>query len=381
MATAVDGTFNYLADDVLGTDAVAFDSTGAPIASRLYTPYGAVRYANGAMPDSFGFTGQREDAATGLDYYGFRYYDPSAGQFISPDSTLSQNGADLWGLSRYAYVEGNPATKKDPDGHCFPICTMIAGALVGAAVGAVASIATQAASGSCCDWGTVGKEAAVGAVSGAISGLVGPAGGVVAQTIVGAAAGAAGQVVSNALNHKPLGDGVLLAAGVGAVTGGVTGGIARGLAILKAPRLAGQRAAELGQRITPMWWQKKAATIVTAHLEDGTGAIQKFVTVNETGWSKGFGTTVRAALKRGEGWIEPWATAGGRAHGEDYVLAYAQRNGLKLRGIGASNLICGGCEGNITRAWGYRVIGSRVSPRTGTGFIPYWMRSARHWWN
>lgn len=33
--------------------------------------------------------------------------------------------------------------------------------------------------------------------------------------------------MANAWDHKPLGDGVLLAAGVGAITGGVTGGIGK----------------------------------------------------------------------------------------------------------------------------------------------------------
>ncbi len=74
----------------------------------------------------------------------------------------------------------------------------------------------------------------MGAVSGAVSGLAGPAGGAIAtiatHAIVGAASGAAGQVVSNALDHKPLVDGVLLAAGVGALTGGVEGGFTAYLA-------------------------------------------------------------------------------------------------------------------------------------------------------
>jgi len=36
---------------------------------------------------------------------------------------------------------------------------------------------------------------------------------------VGAAVGAGSQLASNAINHKPLGDGVLLSAAVGGVTG------------------------------------------------------------------------------------------------------------------------------------------------------------------
>ena len=69
------------------------------------------------MPGSYGFTGQRADTVTGLDYYGARYYDPVAGQFVSADTILSGDGTDPWGLSRYAYVEGDPITRGDPSGH------------------------------------------------------------------------------------------------------------------------------------------------------------------------------------------------------------------------------------------------------------------------
>ena len=78
--------------------------------NRLYTPYGASRYTSGAFPTSYGYTGQRNDATTGLDYYGARYYDPAIGQFTSADTVRD-------GLSRYGYVGGNPTSATDPSGH------------------------------------------------------------------------------------------------------------------------------------------------------------------------------------------------------------------------------------------------------------------------
>lgn len=96
---------------------MTLSASGSATASVLYAPYGAVRYSSGTMPTSYGFTGQRADAASGLDYYGSRYYDPLAGQFTSGDSVLPGNGYDLWGLSRYTYVEGNPEDRTDPSGH------------------------------------------------------------------------------------------------------------------------------------------------------------------------------------------------------------------------------------------------------------------------
>jgi RHS repeat-associated protein len=67
----------------------------------------------------YGFTGQRSDVTTGLQYSGSRFYDPSAGQFVSADTMLPGNGLDPLGLSRYAYVEGNPVDRTDPTGHRF----------------------------------------------------------------------------------------------------------------------------------------------------------------------------------------------------------------------------------------------------------------------
>ncbi|HLJ81070.1 MAG TPA: RHS repeat-associated core domain-containing protein, partial [Ktedonobacterales bacterium] len=83
--------------------------------------------------------------ATGLDYYNARYYDPLASQFTTADSVLPGGGYDPLGLSRYAYVEGNPETRTDASGHCFLVCAVI-GAAVGAAVGvAVAAVPIVAA--------------------------------------------------------------------------------------------------------------------------------------------------------------------------------------------------------------------------------------------
>jgi RHS repeat-associated protein len=117
IALAVNGSFNFLATDGLGSADVALNSNGSAIASELYAPYGAVRYSNGTMPTDYGFTGQHADATTGLDYYNARYYDPVAGQFASADTVLPAGGLDILGLSRYAYVEGNPVVRADPSGN------------------------------------------------------------------------------------------------------------------------------------------------------------------------------------------------------------------------------------------------------------------------
>ncbi len=53
------------------------------------------------------YTGKEKDA-TGLYYYGARYYDPALGRFTTPDSIV-QNLYDPQMLNRYAYVRNNPS--------------------------------------------------------------------------------------------------------------------------------------------------------------------------------------------------------------------------------------------------------------------------------
>jgi len=80
--------------------------------NQVYSPYGSSRYQQGSMDTTKGFTGQYNDAVTGLDYYNARYYDPVVGRFLSADkATGNMQGADP-----YAYVGGNPETKNDPTG-------------------------------------------------------------------------------------------------------------------------------------------------------------------------------------------------------------------------------------------------------------------------
>src|SRR6185312_5023072 len=104
------GPLSYLASDGQGTVSTSLDSAGNVTSQQLYTPYGNARYSSGSSPTSIGYTGQRADGATGLDYYNARYYDPVAGQFVSADTVDD-------GFNRYGYVHGNPATYTDPTGH------------------------------------------------------------------------------------------------------------------------------------------------------------------------------------------------------------------------------------------------------------------------
>jgi RHS repeat-associated protein len=64
---------------------------------------------------AFGFTGQRYDNASGVYDYGARFYDPTLGRFLQPDS-LVPGAFDSQALNRYAYVRNNPLGRIDPGG-------------------------------------------------------------------------------------------------------------------------------------------------------------------------------------------------------------------------------------------------------------------------
>ncbi len=224
VAMRVNGTLSYLHPDMLGSSSLAFTSAGAVQAAQLYAPYGSVRYTFGTMPggstEPFNFTGQRLDTQTGLLYYNARYYDPLSGRFTRADTVQNNAG----GMDPYAYVGDNPVTRTDPGGHCWPLCTMLIGAVIGAAVNVGMTVIGNAIAGKPTTPGEVLQSAVVGAVSGAVSGLVGPEAGPVAKVAVGALANGVGQMAGNALSGKPLMDGVGEAVVSGAITGGVMEG-------------------------------------------------------------------------------------------------------------------------------------------------------------
>ena len=108
---------NFFLTDALGSVLASINNTANSAAvqgNQLYDPYGNSRYSSGTIGTTKGFTGQYADA-TGLDYYGSRYYDPAANVFLSADPLQG----DLAGANPYEYVGSNPETNTDPSGERF----------------------------------------------------------------------------------------------------------------------------------------------------------------------------------------------------------------------------------------------------------------------
>lgn len=77
------------------------------------------------------YTGKERDAESGNDYFGARYYASTMGRWLSPD--FVDDGLDPapvpWAnfenpqtLNLYSYVQNNPLTLADSDGHDVQIC-------------------------------------------------------------------------------------------------------------------------------------------------------------------------------------------------------------------------------------------------------------------
>jgi len=93
----------------------------APPAAPPAAPVIAAAPAAGSgLPTDYLFTGQKWDSATGLYKMGDRYYDPTLGRFISPDSFIPDPG-NPQDLNRYSYAGNNPLKYTDPTGHCMEL--------------------------------------------------------------------------------------------------------------------------------------------------------------------------------------------------------------------------------------------------------------------
>ncbi len=123
---------NYLLGDHLGSTSLSTDAAGNVVSELRYKAWGEVRYASGATPTDYTYTGQYSYTNDfGLMFYNARWYDPSLGRFAQADTIVPEQSQDVQAWDRYAYTNNNPVRYTDPSGHCLVILCIVV-PLVGA---------------------------------------------------------------------------------------------------------------------------------------------------------------------------------------------------------------------------------------------------------
>ncbi len=105
----------YQLTNHLNSSTMELDDTGHVISYEEYYPYGgtaivAAKSQAEVKQKYYRYSGKEEDA-TGLYYYGMRYYCPWLGRWTSPDPAGTVDGLNI-----YAFVGGNPITELDIGG-------------------------------------------------------------------------------------------------------------------------------------------------------------------------------------------------------------------------------------------------------------------------
>lgn len=110
-----DRQFRYALQDGLGSCTLEMDACADLISHEGYLPFGgtswwAARSALEASYKTIRYSGKERDAS-GLYYYGYRYYAPWLQRWINPDPW-----GEIDGLNIYCMVSNNPVTHADEDG-------------------------------------------------------------------------------------------------------------------------------------------------------------------------------------------------------------------------------------------------------------------------
>ena len=111
----------YQLDNHLGSATMEVDNEGQLISYEEYFPYGGTAFVAGrslaeVKLKHYHYSGKERDAATGLYYYGARYYAHWLGRWMSCDPAGTIDGLNL-----YAFVGGNPIIYIDKEGKNFEV--------------------------------------------------------------------------------------------------------------------------------------------------------------------------------------------------------------------------------------------------------------------
>lgn len=164
-------TYRILSDSVGSVRVVANAQTGVVAQEIEYDAWGRVLRDTNPGFQPFGFAGGLYDADTGLAHFGAREYDAETGRWTSKDASGFGGGPNF-----YAYADGDPINRIDPNGHVPILIPIAIGFIQGAVIVAGIDIAVQLATKGCVDWWQVGKQSLIGgAIGGVTGGIAGAA--------------------------------------------------------------------------------------------------------------------------------------------------------------------------------------------------------------
>ena len=113
VAVSIDGDFYFPGYDNNGNVVGYWDESGTHVAEYSYDAFGNTISSSGSMADVFPnrFSTKYYDAETDLYYYGYRYYSPSLGRWISRDPIGERGGYNV-----LSFVANSPTCHSDPTG-------------------------------------------------------------------------------------------------------------------------------------------------------------------------------------------------------------------------------------------------------------------------
>ena len=111
------GTTSYYEQDGNNSVTSLTNAAGALAETYTFDSFGNQTASSGSLTNSFRYTGREFDTETNLHFYRARYYDQTAGRFMSEDPIRFESGINF-----YAYALNNPANNTDPSGLDVVVC-------------------------------------------------------------------------------------------------------------------------------------------------------------------------------------------------------------------------------------------------------------------
>ncbi|KJU84001.1 YD repeat-containing protein [Candidatus Magnetobacterium bavaricum] len=155
--------YSYLYDGT-GNVRALIDSSQSLSASYEYDAFGNIMSKNESLAQSIQFSTKDYDSKTGLVYYGYRFYSPSIGRWLTRDPLGIKGG----GTNLYGFVGGNPVNLVDPDGRTTNGFVILGEMFIGGWIGGYYAVHSNTSN----DALILFKAGVIGAAVGAVGGGV-----------------------------------------------------------------------------------------------------------------------------------------------------------------------------------------------------------------